>query len=64
VTLGDLIEARHMAEKTGNRSSKEHWVLLAASWIRLAADAKAKPLDRACPSVTQKRPLVSHFSGG
>jgi hypothetical protein len=32
---------RHLAEGARNRSSKEHWVRLAASWTTLAAEAKA-----------------------
>ena len=33
---------RHMAEKLGNRSSKDHWVRLAASWTTLAKEAKVR----------------------
>jgi hypothetical protein len=40
--------------------TKEHWVRLAASWIK--ADAKAKSRSpESLLLVTQKRPLVSHF---
>jgi hypothetical protein len=49
---------RHTAEKLGNRSSKEHWVRLAASWMRLAAEAKAKSRSTR-PSVTQREVALS-----
>jgi hypothetical protein len=33
---------RHMAAGASNHSSKGHWVQLAASWTKLAEDAKAR----------------------
>ena len=33
---------RHMAEGAGNRSSKEHWVRLAAVWTTLAAEVRER----------------------
>jgi uncharacterized alpha-E superfamily protein len=44
---------RHLAEGARDRSSKEHWVRLTASWAKLAEaeKAKARSLDSACPSV-------------
>jgi hypothetical protein len=38
---------RHMAERAVNRSSKDEWVRLAASWTKLAEDAKGRsqPID-------------------
>jgi hypothetical protein len=46
---------RRMAEGGGNRSSKEHWVRLAAVWTRLAAEVTERSR---CTSVTRAAPYA------
>jgi hypothetical protein len=59
VTLGDLTEAPpHDGENRQPFLQKA----LGAAMDQIAGGGQGKiAFDRACPSVTQKRPLVSHF---
>jgi hypothetical protein len=59
VTLGDLIEA-----PLHGRENRQPFLqrALGAAMDQIAGGGQGKiAFDRACPSVTQKRPLVSRF---